>query len=189
MTRASRSRSRKQWLAFLLTLLACPFAAGAVDSELKFEPGAAISLGNPQAGRFNPGGAAPLGGPIVEAPVVMELKETIPFSWSSSAIDPSALPRLDALVQALQDKKDYRVDIEGHASSEGIHHENHELSTSRAEAVREYLVNKGVARGRIFVQGYSSHRPVRANDTEAGRSANRRADVFVHLWSFTAGAQ
>jgi outer membrane protein OmpA-like peptidoglycan-associated protein len=65
----------------------------------------------------------------------------------------------------------------GHADSVGSDEYNLQLSRLRAEAVARYLVSKGISPERISVEGYGSSRPIGKNDTEEGRSKNRRVDI------------
>lgn len=118
---------------------------------------------------------------VIVKPDKLELKEKIQFAWDESVIDPASYPALDEAAKALQDNRSFRVAIEGHASSEGMDDHNQSLSERRAEAVLEYLANRGVARDRLSYKGFSSSRPVESNVTESGREANRRVEFVVHF--------
>jgi len=118
---------------------------------------------------------------VVVKPDKLELKEKIQFAWDQAVIEPASYPVLDEVAKALQDNRSFRVAIEGHASSEGGDEHNQSLSERRAEAVLDYLANKGVSRDRLASQGFSSSRPVESNVTEAGREANRRVEFVVHF--------
>jgi outer membrane protein OmpA-like peptidoglycan-associated protein len=111
----------------------------------------------------------------------LELKEPIQFAWNEGLIEPVSYPLLDEVAKALQDNKGFRVAIEGHASSEGADEHNQSLSSRRAQAVLEYLANRGVARDRLVFKGFSSSRPVESNSTESGRVANRRVEFVLHF--------
>ena len=88
-------------------------------------------------------------------------------------------PALDEVAKALQDNKAFRVEIEGHASSEGGDEHNQTLSEQRAQAVLDYLAGKGVARDRLKSKGFSSSRPLTSNVTETGRETNRRVEFVI----------
>jgi outer membrane protein OmpA-like peptidoglycan-associated protein len=77
------------------------------------------------------------------------------------------------------------ISIEGHTDSRGDDAYNQRLSLARAEAVKAYLVEKGVAAGRLRTVGLGETRPVAPNanadgsDNEAGRQQNRRVEVIL----------
>ncbi|MGE6759615.1 OmpA family protein [Corallococcus interemptor] len=74
-----------------------------------------------------------------------------------------------------------RVVIEGHTDAEGSSVSNQRLSLARAEAVRDYLVRKGVPAHRLEARGLGSRRPAGSNGTQAGRGENRRAELLLIL--------
>jgi outer membrane protein OmpA-like peptidoglycan-associated protein len=131
------------------------------------------------------GPASNMGCPIYEKIVVkpdkLELKEKIQFAWDQAVIERVSYPALDEVAKALQDNQGFRVAIEGHASSEGADDHNQSLSSRRAEAVLEYLANRGVSRDRLVSKGFSSSRPTESNVTQSGREANRRVEFVVHF--------
>jgi outer membrane protein OmpA-like peptidoglycan-associated protein len=72
-----------------------------------------------------------------------------------------------------------RVTVVGHTDSTGSDQINDPLSRERALAVRDYLGARGVSSSRISIAGRGSHEPVASNDTEQGRAANRRVEIFL----------
>ena len=68
------------------------------------------------------------------------------------------------------------VGIEGHTDNVGNAAANQALSARRAEAVKAYLVGKGIAADRLTATGYGQERPVADNSTINGRAENRRVD-------------
>ena len=70
-------------------------------------------------------------------------------------------------------------EIRAHTDNEGTELYNYTLSLTRARNVRDYIAAQGVALSRIEAQGYGEWRPVQGNDTEAGRDANRRAELVL----------
>jgi outer membrane protein OmpA-like peptidoglycan-associated protein len=107
----------------------------------------------------------------------MNIPADVSFDVGQSAIKPAMRPVLDELGSHLD--PDVRVTIVGHTDSTGPASVNDPLSLDRAEAVREYLVNHGVQRGRLLVEGRGARQPLASNATEAGRAANRRVEIFL----------
>src|SRR6185295_2533055 len=69
----------------------------------------------------------------------LELKEKLYFAWNQATLQDASFPVLDEVVQALKDNKGFRVQVEGHTSSEGTEDHNQTLSEQRAGAVLDYL--------------------------------------------------
>ena len=107
--------------------------------------------------------------------------EDVNFAFDSSAISEYASVLLDntaAEIRALQEKyKEVTVQITGHTDSVGTKEYNSGLSTRRANAVRDYLVRKGVNPDSIVTLGFGETQPVASNKTPQGRLLNRRAEV------------
>ncbi|WP_147476315.1 OmpA family protein [Corallococcus sp. AB032C] len=74
-----------------------------------------------------------------------------------------------------------RVVIEGHTDAEGSSASNQRLSLARAEAVRDYLMRKGVPAHRLEARGLGARRPAGSNGTQSGRGENRRAELLLIL--------
>lgn len=91
------------------------------------------------------------------------------------------MPALDEVALALKDNPKFRVQVDGHASSEGDDAHNQTLSEARATAVLDYLVTKGIAKDRLVSKGFGSTVPAETNATEAGRVANRRVEFVVNF--------
>lgn len=109
----------------------------------------------------------------------LELKQKIQFAWNQAVLQESSNPALDEIVQALKDNKTFRVQVDGHSSSEGDDDRNQELSEKRAEAVLDYLAAHGIARSRLTSKGFSSSNPRQNNVTQTGREANRRVEFIL----------
>jgi outer membrane protein OmpA-like peptidoglycan-associated protein len=116
---------------------------------------------------------------VVVRPDKLELKEKIAFGWDSVVLGETSRPVLDEVAQALKDNPSFRVQVDGHASSEGGDAHNQVLSEDRASVVVDYLVARGVARDRLRSKGFSSSVPVATNTTAAGRMTNRRVEFVV----------
>jgi len=111
----------------------------------------------------------------------LELKEKLYFAWNEAVLEEASLPVLDEVVRALQDNKGFRVQVDGHSSSEGADDHNQTLSERRAEAVVNYLVTHGVSKERLVSKGFSSSVPIDTNTTPAGRQNNRRVEFVVYF--------
>ena len=70
--------------------------------------------------------------------------------------------------------------VEGHTDSRGDDRYNKKLSMDRANAVKEYLIaNMGLSKGQITAIGYGETKPIASNETERGRTKNRRIDIVL----------
>ena len=116
---------------------------------------------------------------VIVKPDKLELKQNIAFEQDSAKLEAASYPLLDEVVVALQDNRGMKVQVDGHASSEGSDAHNQTLSEARAQAVVDYLVSKGVAADRLVSKGFSSSQPTETNTTSAGRESNRRVEFVV----------
>ncbi len=101
------------------------------------------------------------------------------FESDKAQIKKDAMPYVNPLVSYLKDNPTRKVWIEGHTDSVGGAAYNMELSTRRAEAVRDVLVNAGIDSKRIAVKGMGEAEPIATNNTPEGRQMNRRVDIDV----------
>lgn len=109
----------------------------------------------------------------------LEVPSDISFAVNSAAIEPRLRPVLDAFAGGLGSEPQMRVRVVGHTDNTGSDAINDPLSLRRAESVRDYLSDRGVAAGRIEVSGRGSREPVATNDTAEGRAKNRRVEIFL----------
>jgi outer membrane protein OmpA-like peptidoglycan-associated protein len=130
------------------------------------------------AGPVENSGCPALAGVIVK-PDKLQLKDKIGFAWDSAVLDEIARPALDEVARTLGANLNFRVQVDGHASSEGGEAHNQTLSEDRASAVVDYLVARGVAKNRLVSRGFSSSVPAETNTTAAGRVTNRRVEFVV----------
>lgn len=103
----------------------------------------------------------------------------VTFLPNSTRLTAEGKATLDGVAQTLRSQEDLEVEIAGHTDSVGSEAFNTQLSQQRAEAVRTYLVEKGVAEGRMKAVGYGELEPVASNDTDDGRRANRRVEFRI----------
>ncbi len=119
----------------------------------------------------------------------LELREKLYFDQDKATLQDISYEVLDDVVQALKDNKGFRVQVEGHTSSEGTDAHNQTLSEKRAETVLDYLVKKGIGKERLVFKGFASSVPVDTNKTEAGRENNRRVEFIVNFIILKDGAK
>ena len=105
--------------------------------------------------------------------------EGIEFDFAKATIRPTSFPVIDEAVKVLQTYPSLRLRISGHTDSVGSEERNKQLSQDRAQAVADYLTEKGVAADRLEVIGRGPDKPVADNDTPAGRQQNRRIEFEV----------
>jgi outer membrane protein OmpA-like peptidoglycan-associated protein len=103
----------------------------------------------------------------------------IQFVTASAGITESSMPLLDGLREVLIRYPHAHLEIAGHTDSRGIEDLNLRLSQARAEAVRSYLVQRGIDPQRLVAVGFGASHPIALNDTEEGRSMNRRIEFYV----------
>jgi outer membrane protein OmpA-like peptidoglycan-associated protein len=100
----------------------------------------------------------------------------INFKSGSSIIEPASEPILDSVADIAKRCGTIKFDITGHTDNVGDARDNLKLSMERALAVSTYLQSKGVSSSRITTKGLGGERPIKPNDTEAGRAGNRRIE-------------
>ena len=101
------------------------------------------------------------------------------FDFNRDTIRKNSAPTLDAAAKIFQEFPDLRVEITGHADGIGSREYNVQLSERRAEAVKRYLVDNGVAADRIETRGAGTDAPIDDNQSEAGRAKNRRIEFKI----------
>ncbi len=119
--------------------------------------------GTPKGAKVNAQGCWILGGVV--------------FDTGKSNIKSSFFPELDAITTTLNNNPVVKVEIQGHTDSVGRASYNMKLSESRAKAVMNYLVDKGIDPKRLSAKGFGLTRPIANNDTPEGRARNRRVEL------------
>ena len=129
-----------------------------------------------------PPAATPAPTPAPPAPVAAQ-KVTYAadafFDFDKSVLKPEGRAKLDDLVSKIQGINLEVIIAVGHTDSIGSDAYNQRLSVRRAEAVKAYLVTKGIERNRIYTEGKGEKQPVADNRTAEGRAKNRRVEVEV----------
>lgn len=101
------------------------------------------------------------------------------FEFNSSELLTASYAELDKLSGILKDKPGLRIEIRGHSDNVGSDSYNKTLSVKRAAAVYDYLISEGIDKSRMKYRGFGNKVPVADNDTEEGRSKNRRVEIVV----------
>ena len=103
----------------------------------------------------------------------------INFSVNSAVIYRGSYRVLNQAVAVLNEYPELKLRIRGHSDSQGNADYNRDLSQRRAEAVRQYLISKGIADARLTSEGVGPDEPVADNKTSSGRRANRRIEFVI----------
>ena len=106
--------------------------------------------------------------------------DSMKFPVSKASLSPEAQARLDAFVDKLKaDNRNVYVEVQGHTDATGSKEGNYRLGGERAETVRRYLNEHGVALNRIGTISYGADAPAAPNANRNGRQANRRVVLIV----------
>ena len=101
------------------------------------------------------------------------------FDFDKSVLKPEGRAKLDDLVSKMQGLNLEVIIAVGHTDSVGADAYNQRLSVRRSEAVKTYLVSKGVEKNRVYTEGKGEKQPVADNKTAEGRAKNRRVEIEV----------
>ncbi|TPE40610.1 OmpA family protein [Pontibacter mangrovi] len=104
----------------------------------------------------------------------------IKFDVNQATIRPESVGTLAGIAQLLQEQPSLKFSVEGHTDSDGDDNSNIKLSQQRAEAVKAYLVEQGIAAERLAAKGLGESKPIDKNNTPEAKSNNRRVE-FVKL--------
>ncbi|MBK7869345.1 MAG: OmpA family protein [Saprospiraceae bacterium] len=102
------------------------------------------------------------------------------FGFDSYELNSTTRANLNDLAEILKKYEDTEIMVDGHTDAKGTDEYNMKLSKNRANAVSNYLTQKGVAKSRFKVNGYGESRPVADNESDAGRQQNRRVEVALY---------
>lgn len=113
-----------------------------------------------------------------ELPKVYTL-DNVYFDTGKSTLRAESFKELNELAEFMRQKKTLVIEIAGHTDNVGSAESNLKLSEGRANAVRDYLIRKGIKPERIIAKGYGDTQPVANNTTDEGKQKNRRTEVRV----------
>ncbi|WP_197076678.1 OmpA family protein [Hymenobacter terrenus] len=103
----------------------------------------------------------------------------VQFEQGQAVLLPTSFPALDKLVSLMLENPRMTIELRGHTDNVGPPEKNVVLSEQRVEAVRAYLVSRGLARARIAGIGFGGAQPIASNNQEATRQLNRRVEFRV----------
>ena len=141
----------------------------------------------PAAARRRPGRrapappAAPAPAPAPQPPAATKVTYAADafFDFDKAVLKPEGRAKLDDLVGKIQGINLEVIIAVGHTDSVGSDAYNQSLSVRRAEAVKAYLVSKGIEKNRVYTEGKGEKQPVADNKTAEGRAKNRRVEIEV----------
>ena len=166
--------------AFWTPATAAPGCDGAIAPAAPAAP-AAPRAATP-APAAAPAAVAPAPAPAAPAPTVAT-KVTFAadafFDFNKSVVKPEGKAKLDDLVGKIKDISLEVIIAVGHTDSVGGDAYNQKLSIKRSEAVKAYLVSKGIEKNRVYTEGKGEKQPVADNKTSEGRAKNRRVEIEV----------
>lgn len=111
--------------------------------------------------------------------IVVEFSSSVLFGFDKSNLSADAKANLDKLVAVLDSYADTNIEIQGHTDSKGSVAYNQDLSVTRTRTVSYYLTDKGINTNRLTVKGFGETLPKYENDTEYGRTQNRRVEFMI----------
>ena len=121
--------------------------------------------------------AAPAPAPVAASKVTFAADAF--FDFDKAVLKPEGKAKLDDLVSKVKGINLEVIIAVGHTDSVGSDAYNQKLSVRRSEAVKAYLVSKGIEKNRVYTEGKGEKQPVASNKTSAGRAQNRRVEIEV----------
>ncbi len=111
-----------------------------------------------------------------ERKLLEEAIQAVEFETGSATLKRTSRSILYRIAKTMNKYPDYKLDIIGHTDNQGEPASNMTLSIDRAKSCLDYLITQGVDEERINSKGYGENRPIESNETEEGRSKNRRVE-------------
>lgn len=115
----------------------------------------------------------------VEKAIVAKAFSNLEFATGNDVIKAESFSSLDELAKLMAKKPKWRLKISGHTDNQGLAAANLKLSQKRAEAVKKYLIKKGVSEDRFKVEWFGQTVPIADNKTPEGRQKNRRVEMLI----------
>ena len=158
---------------------AAPGCDGAIAP--KAEMPAPVAMPAPMAPKAAPAPAATPVAPVVVAPAATKVTYAADafFDFDKAVLKPEGKAKLDDLVAKVKGISLEVIIAVGHTDSVGTDGYNQKLSVARSEAVKAYLVSKGIEKNRVYTEGKGEKQPAADNKTSEGRAKNRRVEVEV----------
>jgi OmpA-OmpF porin, OOP family len=152
-------------------------AAKGCDGALVVQAAAPAAVATPAA----PAPAAKPPAPAPQPPAATKVTYAADafFDFDKSVLKPEGKAKLDDLVDKVKSINLEVIIAVGHTDSVGTDTYNQKLSIRRAEAVKAYLVSKGIEKNRVYTEGKGEKQPVADNKTAEGRAKNRRVEIEV----------
>jgi OOP family OmpA-OmpF porin len=155
-------------------------AAVGCDGAIVAPPPAPAPVPAPAAA---PAPAPVAAAPVAPAPVPAATKVTYAadafFDFDKAVLKPAGKAKLDDLVGKVKDINLEVIIAVGHTDAVGSDEYNQKLSIKRSEAVKAYLLSKGIEKDRVYTEGKGEKQPVADNKSKDGRAKNRRVEVEV----------
>jgi OmpA-OmpF porin, OOP family len=101
------------------------------------------------------------------------------FSQGKAVIDPKSYSELDEVVQMMKENEKIEIRLEGHTDNVGSPKANLALSQKRVDAVKKYLVEKGINKGRIETKAFGGSQPLKNEQTPEAKAMNRRVEMRI----------
>lgn len=101
------------------------------------------------------------------------------FAQGKADLDPKSYPELDEVVQMLKENPAMEIRLEGHTDNVGNPKKNMELSQNRVDAVKKYMVSKGISKGRIETKAFGGSQPLKNEQTPEAKALNRRVEMRI----------
>lgn len=114
-----------------------------------------------------------------EEGIIINFNSGVLFDFNKANLTPASVKSIDELANVLKKYPDTDVLIEGHTDNKGSDNYNLSLSEKRAGTVSNYLREKNINPNRLRTVGYGESQPVASNDTDEGRSQNRRVTFVI----------
>jgi outer membrane protein OmpA-like peptidoglycan-associated protein len=111
--------------------------------------------------------------------VLADVFDNLNFEFGKAEIKKDSFPYLDKLADTMLKSKKWTLEIQGHTDDKGTEDYNLKLSQNRADAVKNYLISKGVVADKITSKGFGETKPIVANDSDANREKNRRVEFKI----------